>query len=297
MAIARLKNFSTARPRPARKSKSATASSKVAQSNQPPVDIVEMPITKAVHLIRGPKGTRSAADDHSRPALRKASRKEVSLIRDEIKLENGEAKGKIYEVPGPNGTTTRLGLIDLPSFYATIDAKRKSHAEKHHGGRGALLKKFKQENVTGVILDLRHNGGGSLEEAIKLAGLFIKEGPVVQIKRRPDGEVEVREDTDPSIAYDGPLILLTSKFSASASEIVAGALQDYGRALIVGDSTTFGKGTAQQIFYLSKLPAFAECDARSRHVEADQQQILSRQRRVHGKSRRGGGYHAAVAVE
>jgi carboxyl-terminal processing protease len=124
-----------------------------------------------------------------------------------------------------------------------------------------ILKKFREENVSGVILDLRHNGGGSLEEAIKLAGLFIKEGPIVQIKRPPpgpEGEVEVREDTDPSIAYDGPLILLTSKFSASASEIVAGALQDYNRALIVGDATTFGKGTAQQIFYLSKLPTFAD---------------------------------------
>jgi carboxyl-terminal processing protease len=111
--------------------------------------------------------------------------------------------------------------------------------------------------VQGVILDLRRNGGGSLEEAIRLAGLFIKEGPVVQIKRA-NGDIEVREDTDPSIAYDGPLILLTSRFSASASEIVAGALQDYGRALIVGDVSTFGKGTAQQLFPLSKITALAD---------------------------------------
>jgi len=108
-----------------------------------------------------------------------------------------------------------------------------------------------------VILDLRRNGGGSLEESIRLAGLFIKEGPIVQIKRW-DGEIEVRDDTDPSIAYDGPIILLTSRFSASASEIVAGALQDYGRALIVGDRSTFGKGTAQQLFSLSKIPALAD---------------------------------------
>jgi carboxyl-terminal processing protease len=111
--------------------------------------------------------------------------------------------------------------------------------------------------VDGVILDLRRNGGGSLEEAIRLTGLFIKEGPVVQIKR-PNGDIEVREDTDPSIAYDGPLILLTSRFSASASEIVAGALQDYGRALIVGDVSTFGKGTAQQLFPLSKITVLSE---------------------------------------
>ncbi len=228
----------------------------VGQSNQPPVDIFEMPITKAVRLIRGPKGSEvrltiipfGAAD---------TTRKVVSLTRDEIKLEDSEAKGKIFEVPGPNGATNRLGLIDLPSFYATIDPSGNPTPKSTTADVLALLKKFKEENVNGVVLDLRHNGGGSLEEAIKLAGLFIKEGPVVQIKRA-DGEIEVREDTDPSIAYSGPLILLTSRGSASASEIVAGALQDYGRALIVGDASTFGKGTAQQIFYLSKLPAFSD---------------------------------------
>jgi len=108
-----------------------------------------------------------------------------------------------------------------------------------------LLKKMKEENVAGVILDLRRNGGGSLEEAIKLTGLFIKEGPVVQVRSR-EGKTDVNEDTDPRVAYDGPLIVLTSRFSASASEIVAGALQDYNRALIVGDISTHGKGTVQE---------------------------------------------------
>jgi len=232
----------------------------VAQSNQPPVDIVDMPLNKAVRLIRGPKGTEVTLTVIPVGAP-ESTTKQVPLVRDEIKLENGEAKGRIYEVPGPNNTTTRLGLIDLPSFYATIDNTGNPTPRSTTADVAEILKKFREEDVSGVILDLRHNGGGSLEEAIKLAGLFIKEGPVVQIKRPPpgpEGEVEVREDTDPSIAYDGPLVLLTSKFSASASEIVAGALQDYGRALIVGDATTFGKGTAQQIFYLSKLPAFAD---------------------------------------
>jgi carboxyl-terminal processing protease len=233
---------------------------KVAQSNQPPVDIVDMPLNKAVRLIRGPKGTELTLTVIPVGAP-ESTTKEVPLTRDEIKLENGEAKGRIYEVPGANNTTTRLGLIDLPSFYATIDNTDNPTPRSTTMDVMEILKKFREEKVSGVILDLRHNGGGSLEEAIKLAGLFIKEGPVVQIKRPPpgpEGEVEVREDTDPSIAYDGPLVLLTSKFSASASEIVAGALQDYGRALIVGDATTWGKGTAQQIFYLAKLPAFAD---------------------------------------
>jgi len=217
-----------------------------------------MPITKAVHLIRGPKGTQVTLT--LIPMGGSASTtKEVTLTRDEIKLENGEAKGRIYEVPGPNQTMTRLGLIDLPSFYATIDNTGDPTPRSTSADVAQILKKFHEENVSGVILDLRHNGGGSLEEAIKLAGLFIKEGPVVQIRHAgPDGEIEVKDDTDPSIAYDGPLMLFTSKFSASASEIVAGALQDYGRALIVGDSTTFGKGTAQQLISLSRVRALAD---------------------------------------
>jgi carboxyl-terminal processing protease len=228
----------------------------VAQSNKAPVDIFGLPINKAVRLIRGPKGTEvrltivpAGASDSTRQV--------VSLVRDEIKLESGEAKGRILEVPDTSGNNVRLGIIDLPSFYATIDAQGNPTPKSTTADVAKLLKKFREQKVAGVILDLRRNGGGSLEEAIRLAGLFIKEGPVVQI-RHWDGEVEVREDTDPKIEYAGPLIVMTSRFSASASEIVAGALQDYGRALIVGDTSTFGKGTAQQLFSLAKLPPLAE---------------------------------------
>lgn len=229
----------------------------VAQSNQPPVDIFGMPINKAVRLIRGPKGTQVRLTILPAGATTDSARQVVTLTRDEIKLENGEAKGKILEMPGAKGNPLRIGLIDLPSFYATIDDHGNPTPKSTTADVARLLKKFREENVSGVIMDLRRNGGGSLEEAIRLAGLFIKEGPIVQIKRW-DGEVEVREDTDPSIAWGGPLILLTSRFSASASEIVAGALQDYGRALIVGDSSTFGKGTAQQLFSLNKVTSLAD---------------------------------------
>jgi carboxyl-terminal processing protease len=143
----------------------------------------------------------------------------------------------------------RLGVIDLPSFYATIDTRGNPRPKSTSADVEKLLKKFNDEKVAGVILDLRRNGGGSLEEAVKLTGLFIKDGPVVQI-RDHSGQVLVEDDTDPSVAYDGPLIVLTSRLSASASEIVAGALQDYGRALIVGDVSTFGKGTAQRLYPL-----------------------------------------------
>ena len=226
----------------------------VAQSNQPPVDIVDMSLSKAVQLIRGPKGTEvrltiipAGADASTRTV--------ISLIRDEIPLEESAAKARIIELPATGGGNLRLGVIDLPSFYATFDTAGSS--EKHEpksttADVAILLDKLKQENVAGVILDLRRNGGGSLEEAIKLTGLFIKTGPVVQV-RDESGEVQRLDDNDPAVVYDGPLVVLTSRYSASASEIVAGALQDYGRALIVGDSSTHGKGTVQSVNNLRPL--------------------------------------------
>ena len=220
----------------------------VAQSNQPPVDVVDMSLNKAVQLIRGPKGTEvrltiiPAGADSS-------ARKIVTVLRDEIKLEDQEAKAKLIETQNSHGQNVRLGVIDLPSFYASFDPSNnrgKSEPKSTTADVSLLLNKLKQEHVDGVILDLRRNGGGSLEEAIKLTGLFIKDGPVVQV-RDFDGSIQEDDDTDPSVAYDGPLIVLTSRFSASASEILAGALQDYGRALIVGDSSTHGKGTVQSV--------------------------------------------------
>jgi carboxyl-terminal processing protease len=178
----------------------------------------------------------------------------IALIRDEVKIEDSAAKAKVIELPNNQGETVRLGVINLPSFYAPFDfsAKKSDTAADGSQGRSTtedvahLIKKLKAENVRGIVLDLRANGGGSLEEAVKLTGLFIKEGPVVQV-RDWRGVIEEDADRDPSVLYDGPLIVLTSRFSASASEIVAGALQDYGRALIVGDSSTHGKGTVQSV--------------------------------------------------
>ena len=230
----------------------------VAQSNAPPVDVVDMSLNKVVQMIRGPKGTEVSLTvippDSSGP------RRVVTLVRDEIKLEDQEAKAKIIELPTNGDKPIRLGVIDLPSFYATIDlgGGKKSNQPGDGGETKAtprstsedvarLLAKFKREGVSGVILDLRRNGGGSLEEAVKLTGLFIKNGPVVQVAGPDDRHPQVDEDTDPTIQYDGPLIVLTSRFSASASEILAGALQDYGRALVVGDISTHGKGSVQNL--------------------------------------------------
>ena len=223
----------------------------VAQSNLPPVDVIEMNLNKTVQLIRGPKGTEvqlTVIPEHE-----SAPRTVIRLIRDEIPLPDSAAKGKIIELPGQAGETKRLGVINLPSFYAPMGPSAKgkdSSGEYTSVDVAKLLTKFKSEKVGGVILDLRYNGGGSLEEAIRLAGLFIKEGPMVQVKTS-DGRIIVAPDPDPTTIYDGPLIVLTSRFSASASEIVAAALQDYGRALIVGDISTHGKGTVQSVNYIT----------------------------------------------
>jgi carboxyl-terminal processing protease len=183
------------------------------------------------------------------PVEDRAARRVVTLIRDEIKLEDQEAKAKLIESPDGHGGTNRIGVIDLPSFYAPVDLSGNSGhtAPKYTSVHVAkLIKKLEQEKVTGIILDLRGNPGGSLEEAVRLTGLFIKDGPVV-LARSPDGSVNVDSDTDSSVLYAGPLVVLVNRLSASASEIAAAALQDYGRALVVGDSSTFGKGTVQNL--------------------------------------------------
>ncbi|HXI73750.1 MAG TPA: carboxy terminal-processing peptidase [Verrucomicrobiae bacterium] len=218
----------------------------VSQGAKPPVDVVDMELGKVVQLIRGPKGTEvrltiSPADDRT-------ARKVVTLVRDEIKLEDSEAKAKLIEMPNARGGTDRIGVIDLPSFYATIDLPGSSnHSSKSTTTDVAkLIKKLKQEKVDGIVLDLRSNPGGSLEEAVKFTGLFIKDGPVV-LARTPDGNVNVDSDTDSSQLYSGPLVVLVNRFSASAAEIAAAALQDYGRAVIIGDTSTHGKGTVQNL--------------------------------------------------
>ncbi|HUB87645.1 MAG TPA: carboxy terminal-processing peptidase [Verrucomicrobiae bacterium] len=227
----------------------------VAQSNQPPVDVVGMELDRVVQLIRGPKGTKvrltiSPADDRS-------THRVVTLTRDEIKLQDEESRAELIETPDGHGGTNRLGVIVVPSFYAPIDASDSDPSAQSYVSVDVakLIKKLEQEKVTGIVLDLRSNPGGSLEEAIKFTGLFIKQGPVVLV-RTAENQVLVDGDTDPSVLYDGPLVVLVNRLSASASEIVAAALQDYGRALIVGDTSTFGKGTVQQVFPLAPFIPF-----------------------------------------
>ncbi len=234
---------------PAEKSKQIKVGDKivgVAQGDGEFADVIDEKLNKVVDQIRGAKGTTvrlQIIPEGSDSSVRKV----VPIVRDEIKLEDSEAKSKLIELPADNGKVTRIGVIDLPSFYANFPVGgRRGSGKTTTGDVAKLLRKLTAEGARGIILDLRRNGGGSLEEAINLTGLFIKSGPVVQV-RNYDGSVQVEEDTDESVAYDGPLLVLTSRFSASASEILAGALQDYGRALVVGDTSTHGKGTVQTV--------------------------------------------------
>jgi carboxyl-terminal processing protease len=224
----------------------------VAQAGKDPVDIVNMPLSRAVELIRGPKGSRVTLTIIPASAPEGSLPKAVPLVRDEIQLEDQQAKARIVDLPNPQGSVLRVGVIDLPSFYADMGSPGAKGRRSVTADVARLLSKLQAEHVQGVIVDLRRNGGGSLEEAISLTGLFIPRGPVVQT-RGPDGKVDVDADTDPTQQYAGPLLLLTSRFSASASEILAGALQDYGRALVVGDSSTFGKGTVQSVLPLARI--------------------------------------------
>jgi carboxyl-terminal processing protease len=220
----------------------------VAQGQTEYVDVREMRLDKVVEMIRGKKGTRvrllvipSDATDPSR-------RKNVELVRDEIKLKDQEARADIIIKKDENGDPIKLGWLTLPSFYADMDRHQKSTTRDVL----ALLKRLKKENIAGLVVDLRKNGGGSLEEALSLTGLFLKSGPIVETKDY-NGTIRISSDPDSGIAYSGPMVVLTSRQSASASEIFAAALQDYGRAVIVGDKNTFGKGTVQTILPIGRF--------------------------------------------
>jgi carboxyl-terminal processing protease len=216
------------------------------------VDIIGWRITEAVKLIRGPKGTTVRLQIIPAKSDVNARIKEISLVRDKVKIEDQAAKKEVIEIISED-KPLRIGVLQIPSFYIDFEAQRKGDRDYKSTTRDVkkLLEELKSENVDGVIVDLRNNGGGSLSEAIELTGLFIKQGPVVQVKNS-DGSVEIGDDPDPQIIYDGPLAVLVNRFSASASEIFSGAIQDYGRGIILGEQT-FGKGTVQNLIDLNRL--------------------------------------------
>ncbi len=216
------------------------------------VDVIGWRVTDVVQLIRGPKGTTVRLLILPADAGLNAIPKEIKLIRDKVKLEEQAAKKEILDFE-QNKIHYKIGVINIPTFYSDFEAQQKGDKDYRSTTRDVkkIIEELKKEKVDGIIIDLRNNGGGALNEAIDLTGLFIKDGPVVQV-RNSDGSVQVGDDTDSSIFYDGPLAVLVNKFSASASEIFSGAIQDYERGLIIGEQT-YGKGTVQNLIDLNRI--------------------------------------------
>lgn len=222
----------------------------VAQGDEDAVDIRHRPLGKIVRYIRGKKGTKVVLTVIPVNDPTGVSTKQVTLIRDEVKLDQQAASSKVRKVMGADGIMHKIGIIDLPTFYATLRVRSPSDPEFRSSSYdvGQEIKKLQDEKVDGIILDLRSNGGGSLLEAIKMVGQFIRTGSTVMVQEW--GALHVLPDNDPTVAYSGPLMVLVNRLSASASEIVAAALQDYNRAIIMGDSKTHGKGTVQTVLPL-----------------------------------------------
>jgi carboxyl-terminal processing protease len=217
---------------------------KVAQGREEPVDVVDMPLRDAVKLIRGKKGSEVRLTVKKPNGLIKT----VPIVRDVVEIEESYVKGTILEL---DTTKTKVGYINVPKFYRDFNDRL---------GRNCTddvrkeLVRMKKENIQGLILDLRNNGGGALEDARMISGLFIEKGPIVQVKAST-GSVEILADQDPTIEFDKPMVVLINRFSASASEIVAAALQDYGRAIVVGGEFSHGKGTVQLVVDLDNYVA------------------------------------------
>jgi carboxyl-terminal processing protease len=216
---------------------------KVAQGDEEAIDITGMRLDKAVRYIRGKKGTTVKL------TVKKVDGdiKVISIVRDVVIIEETYAKSVIINKPN---SKERIGYIYLPSFYVNFNAK--------NGGRRCSddvykeIIKLKKEGIDGLIIDLRNDGGGSLPDVVKMAGFFIKDGPIVQVKQKT-GAAQMLNDTDPSVYYDGPMAVMVNSNSASASEIFAAAMQDYNRAIIIGGQQTFGKGTVQRVINLDDV--------------------------------------------
>ena len=221
---------------------------KVAQGDEEPLDIVGMRLDDAIKFIKGKKGTEVKLTVKKKLD---GSIKVISIIRDVVELDETYVKSSIVEKNGK-----KYAIIDLPSFYIDFEDQNSRDSAKDMEQE---IERLKAENVVGLIVDLRNNGGGSLKTAIEISGLFIDQGPIVQVKYRGENPV-VKNDIDPKIQWEGSVVILVNEFSASASEIFAAAMQDYKRAIILGGNQTYGKGTVQNILPINQFYPKYETD-------------------------------------
>ncbi|MGA2018750.1 MAG: carboxy terminal-processing peptidase [Opitutaceae bacterium] len=225
----------------------------VAQGSGEPVDIIGLKLRKIVDLIRGSKGSQVRLIVQPASATDSSVRKEIVITREVVKLNSARARAAVFQVPGDGGKSLPIGVVTLPAFYGAGDeGNTDSDNSSASEDVAKLIGQLKGAGIKGLVLDLRHNGGGFLSEAIELAGLFIHKGPVVQVKDY-EGDIQVDSDRAENLTYDGPMAVLVDRFSASASEIVAGALQDYGRAVVIGDNSTHGKGSVQTVVEMRRF--------------------------------------------
>ena len=257
----------------------------VAQGDEEAVDILYWPLYKSVRLIRGEKGSTVVlsvvpASDPSGSVVKK-----IDLVRDHIKLEDKAAKSKVYDLER-DAQSHKLGIIHLPDFYLDMNGKRNDEPSARSCAADVrkLLGELNEAEVEGLVLDLRNNGGGSLSDCVEMTGFFIDRGPVVQVKA---GRVQAMNDPKPGLVFDKPMVVLVNRQSASASEILAAALQDYGRAVIVGDSKTHGKGSVQSLMPIDRndesmgalkmtTAAFYRVDGRSTQLKGVSPDIVIR---------------------
>jgi len=218
----------------------------VAQEGEKPVNVIGWRLDEVVDLIRGPQDSKVTLEVIPASATDETLTRTIAINRDEVKLEEQSASKDVIELDR-EGENYNIGVITIPTFYADFQAMQAGDPDYKSTTRDVrkLINELKSQGVDGIVIDLRNNGGGALHEANDLVGLFIEQGPTVQI-RNANNEVQILNDEDPSVEYDGPLVVLVNRMSASASEIFAGAVQDYGRGLVVG-SQTFGKGTVQAV--------------------------------------------------
>lgn len=216
------------------------------------VDVIGWRIDDVVEMIRGEKGTTVRLSVLKADAGADAVPEEIKIVRDKVKLEDQAAQKEVFGVD-EKAVNFEIGVIEIPAFYMDFEGKNRGDLDYKSTTKDVkrILEELQKEGVDGVIIDLRNNGGGSLQEAVDLTGLFIKDGPVVQVKNST-GFVDVEYDPDDNIVYDGPLAVLVNRYSASASEIFSGAIQDYERGIIVGEQT-FGKGTVQNLIDLNRF--------------------------------------------
>ncbi|MHB9138114.1 MAG: carboxy terminal-processing peptidase [Victivallaceae bacterium] len=225
----------------------------VTQEGGEPVDIIDMSLSNVVNIIRGPEKSKVTLSVLSGKKGGSTVPQNITLVRDKVELKSSEASGVIKSVKHNDGTAGKIGVITLPNFYMDFQGAQNGEPEYKSSTRDVkkILDEFNKDNIDGLIVDMRSNGGGSLAEAITLSGLFIEKGPIVQI-RQSNRDISTKYDPDTAIHYKGPMIVLINKLTSSAAEIFTGAMKDYRRAIIIGDSRTYGKGTVLDVVQLAR---------------------------------------------